>query len=92
MAIFLKLNYYLLDLTLGFLLKIHPNSQLWGLILDLSRSLCPVLFLESIYVLFRKGPPRRAPLATLGLGLVESSHLKPSVQPVVALAGIEALL
>ena len=55
-------------------------------------SACIELFRESIYVSFWKGPPRRAPMATLGLGLVESSHLKPLVQPVVASAGIEAPL
>lgn len=42
-----------------------------------------------MYDSFRKGPPTKAPIATLGFGDSDSSHLNPSVQPVLALAGIE---
>lgn len=55
-------------------------------------SVCIVLFLESMNVSFRNGPPTNAPVATLGFGWSDLSHLKPSLQPVVASAGIEAPL
>lgn len=55
-------------------------------------SLCMVSFRESRNVSFWNGPPTSAPTAKFGFGTVEFSHLKPSVQPVLALAGIEAPL
>jgi len=55
-------------------------------------SVCMLLFLESMKVSFLKGPPTSAPVATLGFGSVESSHWKPSLQPVFASAGMEAPL
>lgn len=55
-------------------------------------SSCIVLFRESINVSLRKGPPTSPPTARFGLGAVEESHTKPLLQPVVALAGIEAPL
>jgi len=55
-------------------------------------SVCMVLFLESMKVSFLKGPPTRAPVATLGFGSDDSSHWNPSLQLAFASAGIEAPL
>lgn len=53
---------------------------------------CIELFLESIYVSLRNGPPTRAPVATLGFGSVESRYFQPSLQLVSASLGMEAPL
>jgi hypothetical protein len=55
-------------------------------------SVCIELFLESIKVSFKKGPPTSAPVATLGFGSDDSRYWKPSLQPVFALVGIGAPL